>query len=247
MQDFEFTVQDGHLYILQTRNGKCTPQASAQIALDLLDAGVISAAVAHERTEALKKSDLVRTRIVSEHGKALKPLAHAASASNGVAVGEIAFDEASARVRHASGASVLLVRRDAETGDIAALELTAGLLTQRGARTSHAAVVARQLGKVCLVGCEAMELDEAARTLRIGAATLKEGETLTLDGNDGAIYQGAVHTVSEPMTELQARIAHLRRAAEKPGKSHRKEETPFDVAAGTAPASCAAGSTEKRS
>ena len=212
MQDFEFTVQDSHLYLLQTRNGKCTAQALARIALDLFDAGVISADVARERTAAVNPDELVMTRTVSSDGNPLTPLAHAASASSGVAVGEIAFNEAAARARHAVGASVILVRRDAETGDIAALELAAGLLTQRGARTSHAAVVARQLGKVCLVGCAEMQLDESGRSLQIGDTSLREGDLLTLDGNDGAVYAGAVHTAVQPLADLQARLKHLQKA-----------------------------------
>jgi pyruvate,orthophosphate dikinase len=127
-----------------------------------------------------------------------------------VASGEIAFDEARARTRRAVGASVILVRRDAETDDIAALELAAGLLTQRGSRTSHAAVVARQLGKVCLVGCSVLRLDEAMRTLQIGDTAMREGDEITIDGNDGAIYAGAMRTVVEPLSELQARLERLR-------------------------------------
>jgi pyruvate,orthophosphate dikinase len=224
MQDFEFTVQDGHLYLLQTRNGKCSAQALARIALDLFDAGVIPADVARARTGALRPDELVTTRTVSSAGRPLAPLARAASASSGVAVGEIAFDEAAARARHAAGASVILVRRDAETGDIAALELAAGLLTQRGARTSHAAVVARQLGKVCLVGCAEMQLDETGRKLHIGKTTLEQGDLLTLDGNDGAVYAGAMHTAVEPLVDLQARLVHLRKALGKVAKAHRVKQ-----------------------
>jgi pyruvate,orthophosphate dikinase len=211
MQDIEFTVQDAHLYMLQTRNGKRTPQAAARIALDLLDEGSISADVARERTAALKPAALMRMSIAaSDNDRPLTPLAHAASASSGVASGEIAFDEARARTRHAAGASVILVRRDAETDDIAALEVAAGLLTQRGARTSHAAVVARQLGRVCLVGCTALHLDESTRTLQMGDTVMHEGDEVTLDGNDGAIYAGTVRTVVEPLAELQARLERLR-------------------------------------
>lgn len=210
MQDFEFTVQDGCLYMLQTRTGKRTPQAAARIALDLFDEGVVSIDVARERTAALTPADLVRVRIATADGHPLMPLAHAASASSGVAAGEIAFDEARARERHAAGAPVVLVRRDAETGDIAALDVATGLLTQRGARTSHAAVVARQLGKVCLVGCAALRIDLSARTLRIGDAVMREGDILTLDGSDGAIYAGAARTVIEPLSELLARLERLR-------------------------------------
>jgi pyruvate, orthophosphate dikinase len=225
MQDFEFTVQDSRLYLLQTRNGKCSVQALARIALDLFDAGVISVEVARERTAALKPDELVATRTVASDGKPLTPLAHAASASSGVAIGEIAFGEEAAQARHAAGASVILVRRDAETGDIAALELAAGLLTQRGARTSHAAVVARQLGKVCLVGCAAMQLDETGRTLQIGETTLREGDLLTLDGNDGAVYAGAMHTGVEPLVDLQVRLKLLR-AVQSEGEKVRENKTP---------------------
>ncbi len=210
MQDFEFTVQDSRLYLLQTRNGKCTPQALARIALDLCDSGVITADVARDRTAALRPGDLVTMRTVSADGKPLAPLAHGVSAGSGVAVGEIVFDEVAARARHAAGAAVILVRRDAETADIAALDLSEGLLTQRGARTSHAAVVARQLGKVCLLGCAEMQMDEAGRSLRFGDTTLREGDLLTLDGNDGAVHAGAVHTAAQPLLELQARLEHLR-------------------------------------
>jgi pyruvate,orthophosphate dikinase len=149
---------------------------------------------------------------VSPDGGALIPLARAASASAGVVVGVIAFDQAAAMASHTSGASVVLVRHDAETGDIAALELAVGLLTQRGARTSHAAVVARQLGKVCLVGCAALHIDLAGRVLRVGDTTLHEGDVLTLDGNEGAVYAGTVQTVIEPLAELQARLTHLRQS-----------------------------------
>jgi pyruvate,orthophosphate dikinase len=230
MQDFEFTVQDAHLYLLQTRNGKCSAQALARIALDLFDAGVISAELARERTAALKLGDLVTMRTVSSDGEPLTPLSHAASASSGVAVGEIAFDEAAAQDRHAAGAAVILVRRDAETADIAALELAVGLLTQRGARTSHAAVVARQLGKVCLVGCTAMQLDESGRTLQIGETSLGEGDLLTLDGNDGAVYAGAVHTAIAPLVDLQDRLKDLRAGQGKVAKVHKTKKTAKDMA-----------------
>jgi len=102
------------------------------------------------------------------------------------------------------------VRGDAETSDIAALESAAGLLTQRGARTSHAAVVARQLGKVCLVGCAELQIDDAARTIKLGETTLREGELLTLDGNEGVVYAGAIQTKVEYPRELLARLESLR-------------------------------------
>lgn len=209
MQDFEFTVQQGVLHLLQTRAGKRTPQAAARIALDLLDEGVIDADTARARTAALDARALAEHRIASADGRALVPLGCAASAASGVACGEIVFDEERARARYAAGARLILVRQDAETRDLAALELAEGLLTRRGARTSHAAVVARQLGKVCLVGCEALRLDEAERTLEIGGHILREGDLLTLDGNEGAIHAGAVAVVEFVPEGLLARLDAL--------------------------------------
>jgi pyruvate,orthophosphate dikinase len=209
MQDFEFTVQDGRLYLLQTRTGKRTPQAAARIALDLLDEGLIDRATARARTAGLDAASLARTCVVASDGSALQPLGEAATACSGVAIGEIAFDAERAQARHAAGAPVILVRRDAETSDIAALDAACGLLTQRGARTSHAAVVARQLGKVCLVGCGTLQLDEAQRSLQLGDTVLHEGDTLTLDGNEGRIYAGAIRTVVEEPVDLLGRLAAL--------------------------------------
>jgi pyruvate,orthophosphate dikinase len=130
-----------------------------------------------------------------------------------VASGEIALDEARARSRSDRGASVILVRRDAETDDIAALQLAAGILTARGARTSHAAVVARQLGKVCLVGCETLSIDPSARTVRLGRIDLNEGDTISIDGNEGRVYVGPVRTRAEQPLELLQRLRQLKEAA----------------------------------
>ncbi|MFA7503634.1 MAG: PEP/pyruvate-binding domain-containing protein [Burkholderiaceae bacterium] len=212
MQDFEFTVEEGHLYMLQTRNGKRTPQAAARIALDLHDEGLLTRAEALERTAELDEIALAETRIVSHDGLASEPLAMAVSACSGVAVGELVLDEELARSRHAAGASVVLVRQDAETRDLSALELAAGLLTRNGARTSHAAVVARQLGKVCLVGCESLQIDERRRRVRIAGHDLAEGDVLTLDGHSGAVYAGAVRTLREAPADLLRRLEALRAA-----------------------------------
>lgn len=209
MQDFEFTVQDGRLYLLQTRTGKRTPQAAARIALDLFDAGLIDAATAQDRTRGLDARSLAIRIVATSDGKALTPLACAATASSGVACGEIALDEAGVRERSAAGHSAILVRRDAETSDLSALDLADGLLTQRGARTSHAAVVARQLGKVCLVGCEALSINESEGRVTIGGHELHEGDILTLDGNEGQIYAGATEIREQVPTELVARLDRL--------------------------------------
>jgi pyruvate,orthophosphate dikinase len=145
MQDFEFTVQEGRLFMLQSRSGKRTPQAAARIALDMLDAGMIDIDIARTRTAGLNRESLGQPHVVAEGGVPLVPLAQAPAASSGVAIGEIALDEARAVARHAAGVPVVLVRHTAETSDIAAIELAEGLLTCLGARTSHAAGVPRRL------------------------------------------------------------------------------------------------------
>ncbi|TGQ32427.1 PEP/pyruvate-binding domain-containing protein [Mesorhizobium sp. M00.F.Ca.ET.216.01.1.1] len=209
MQDFEFTVQEGVLFLLQTRAGKRTPFAAARIALDLLAEGLIDAGTARERTRVLDRQALTVLTIAAGDGAALSPIASASSAANGVVCGEIGLEETRVRERKAAGASVILVRRDAETSDIAALALADGLLTQHGARTSHAAVVARQLGKVCLVGSETMTIDDTRREVAFGGTVFPEGATLTLDGNSGKIYSGAAHIAETVPVELLARLDAL--------------------------------------
>ena len=209
MQDFEFTVQDGQLYLLQTRTGKRTLQAAARIALDLLDEGVIDLTTACERTQGLDARTLAIRVVAASNGNALVPIASAATAASGVVCGEIALDAARVRERKAAGCPVILVRRDAETRDISALDQADGLLTQRGARTSHAAVVARQLGKVCLVGCDALSIHEADARITIGDLTMREGDTLTLDGNEGHVYAGTTEIREQIPTDLVARLEDL--------------------------------------
>ncbi len=212
MQDFEFTVQDGTLHMLQTRAGKRTALAAARIALDLHDEGWIPTHEAQRRTQALEHGQLGTWRMVSEDGQAstLQPLATAVPACTGVVSGAIALDADAVRALVAQGKAAVLVRQDAETSDIAALQAAQGLLTQRGARTSHAAVVARQLGKTCLVGCTALQIDLGTRSLRLGSQTLHEGDAVTLDGNDGAIYAGEARIALVPDAALQIRLEALR-------------------------------------
>lgn len=222
MQDIEFTVQDGVLYLLQTRSGKRTPLAAARIALDLMDEGLIDTATALQRTSELHTDDIGTVRLASQgypHSQA-SPLARAVPACPGAVSGEIALDGERVAARIKDGATVILVRQDAETSDIAALECAVGLLTQRGARTSHAAVVARQLGKVCLVGCEDLRIDLAARTVRLGDIALSEGDVITLDGNEGSIYLGAVTAVMVPDDDLLQRLLALRKAQ---GATHHRK------------------------
>jgi pyruvate,orthophosphate dikinase len=224
MQDFEFTVQDGALSMLQTRSGKRTPLAAARIALDLLDEGLIDAAQALDRTQSLTDADLSMLRLVAPDAgqrgaHPVTALAQAMSACNGVVCGEIALDAQRAQERAATGASVILVRQDAQTSDIAALDAAAGLLTRRGARTSHAAVVARQMNKVCLVACSALQIDETGRSVRINDREFAEGELITLDGNEGLVYAGQVATVSVTDEALLARLHALRKTRSPAGPS----------------------------
>jgi len=217
MQDFEFTVQDGVLYMLQTRSGKRTPLAAARIALDLLDEGVIDPGQAMEKTQWLTDENLSTLRLVGSDADnpgahPATALAQAMSACNGVVCGEIALNAQRAQERAATGAPVVLVRQDAQTSDIAALDAAVGLLTRRGARTSHAAVVARQMNKVCLVACSALEIDEAGRSVRIHDREFAEGDLITLDGNEGLVYAGCLATVGVTDETLLARLHALREA-----------------------------------
>lgn len=222
MQDFEFTVQDGVLHMLQTRDGKRTPLAAARIALDLFDEGLIDSAEAGQRTQAIDVDALGTVRMVTgdDPDSAPAPLAQANPACSGVVSGAIALDAQAVERLVQQGLPAILVRQDAETSDISAMQGAQGLLTQRGARTSHAAVVARQMGKTCLVGCTALHIDEAARTVQIGSQTLAENERITLDGNDGAIYAGQARSALVPDTVLRERLAALR--GPQPGKKSRK-------------------------
>ncbi|WP_372057177.1 PEP/pyruvate-binding domain-containing protein [Tistrella mobilis] len=207
MQDIEFTIEDGRLFLLQTRDGKRTPLAAARIALDLLDEGLIDTRTARDRLRSLDRASLAERVIATADGVAAEPIARAASASAGVASGPIALDETQVEAARARGDIPILVRRDAETRDVAALDRAAGLLTMRGARTSHAAVVARQLGKVCLVGCGELMIDEASGRVVIGGRVFGTGSLITLDGNTGAVHAGAVEVVTREPEDLLARIA----------------------------------------
>ena len=138
------------------------------------------------------------------------PLAQAHPACPGVVSGAIALDAQAVERLVQRGVPAILVRQDAETSDIAAMQGAQGLLTARGARTSHAAVVARQMGKTCLVGCTALQIHDTARTVQIGNQTLNENDPITLDGNEGAIYAGHARSALVPDTALRAWLEDLR-------------------------------------
>ena len=203
VQDFEFTVEQGRLWLLQTRAAKRTPWAALVIACDLVDEGLIDEGAALDRLAGYDLETLSRSRLAQEGETAV---AHAIPASAGVATGPVALDLDAARRFSQKGESAVLVRRQASTDDLAALEVCRGLLTATGARTSHAAVVARQLGVVCAVGCVELSFDDGARALDLGGHKVHEGEVVTLDGGSGEVYLGAVPVVEERPVELLERV-----------------------------------------
>lgn len=204
VQDFEFTVEDGKLWLLQARSAKRTPLAALQIACDLVDEGLIDPPSALERLTPYDVDRITRTRLSS--GPGTGPIGRATPASTGVASGNIELDVEATLARVAQGKPVILVREHASTDDIKALAACTGLLTATGARTSHAAVVARQLGIVCLIGCPTLAIDQQAHRLRIGDHQLEEGETITLDASTGNIYRGALKPIEERPTDLIERV-----------------------------------------
>jgi pyruvate,orthophosphate dikinase len=204
MQDFEFTVEEGRLIMLQTRSGKRTPLAALRIAHDLVQERLISPEVAIER---LRDTEIDAVEIVSfRNDERQPPLIRGISAGTGVAVGAAVFDPARAMALQQRGTPTVLVREGAETGDIEALAKAVALVTSQGARTSHAAVVARQLGKPCVVGCRGLVIDPTGRSAAIGDSEIAEGEMLSVDGDSGAVYRGALDVIRSRPTELIERI-----------------------------------------
>lgn len=213
VQDFEFTVQEGRLYILQTRRAKRTPWAALQIAVDLVAEGLIGPGEALKQLEGIDLDAVVRRRVSNV---AAKPLAQAVAAGIGIATGRIALDPEAAKRFADGGEPAILVRRETTTADIAGMANAAGILTALGGRTSHAAVVARQLAKVCLVGCGALAIDLPSRTCRIGECDMAEGDWLSLDGNTGAVYGGRLDVVVETPDLALAAIRRWRQTVSRP-------------------------------
>jgi pyruvate,orthophosphate dikinase len=205
-QEFEFTVQDGRLYLLQSRTAKRTPWAALRMAVEQVREGLATPAQALARLDGIDLAAIERRRVADEGEAAL---ARAEPASIGLAVGAIALDTKACERLSASG-PVILVRNDTSTEDIAGIALAAGVLTARGGRTSHAAVVARQMGKVCLVGCAALRIDEKARAIVLGTRTLREGETICLDAERGRVIDGEPEVIVERPEGLLSEVAKWR-------------------------------------
>ncbi len=196
MQDFEFTIQDGRLYMLQTRNGKRTGRAAVRVAIRMVEEGLISKEEAIFRVEPNQLYDFLVPSL-DEKGKDLDVLATGLPASPGAAVGQIVFtaDEAVEKFNKDSRAKLILVRSETTPEDIGGMEVAAGILTSRGGMTSHAAVVTRGMGKCCVAGAGDIDVDEKAREMRVHGKVLKDGDWISLDGTTGRVINGKLNTV----------------------------------------------------
>jgi pyruvate, orthophosphate dikinase len=197
MQDFEFTIQDGKLYMLQTRNGKRTGLAAVRVALQMVEEGLITKEEAIFRVEPNQLYDFLVPRL-DEKSTKVEVLATGLPASPGAAVGQIVFtaDEAVKMAGHESTKNpVILVRAETTPEDIHGMEVAKGILTSRGGMTSHAAVVTRGMGKCCVAGAEKITVDEKSREMRVKGQIFKEGDWISLDGTTGRVIKGKLNTI----------------------------------------------------
>ncbi len=194
MQDMEFTIEDGKLYFLQTRNGKRTAPAALQIACDLVDEGMITPQEAVTRIEAKSLDQLLHPTFDADALKAGTVIGQALPASPGAAAGKVYFTAEDAKEAHERGERVVLVRLETSPEDIEGMHAAEGILTVRGGMTSHAAVVARGMGTACISGCGDIVIDEEAKFFTLGGKTYHEGDYISLDGSTGKIYDGDIRT-----------------------------------------------------
>ena len=194
MQDMEFTIEDGKLYFLQTRNGKRTAQAALQIACDLVDEGMITPQEAVSRIEAKSLDQLLHPAFDPDALKKGTVMGQALPASPGAAAGKIYFTAEEAKETHETGERVILVRLETSPEDIEGMHAAEGILTVRGGMTSHAAVVARGMGTACISGCGDIVIDEKKKQFTLGGKTYFEGDYISLDGSTGKIYDGDIQT-----------------------------------------------------
>ncbi|MCX5775985.1 MAG: pyruvate, phosphate dikinase, partial [Firmicutes bacterium] len=206
MQDMEFTVEDGKLYFLQTRNGKRTAAAALKIACDLVDEKLITEEEAVLRVEAKSLDSLLHPSFDPKELKKLKSIGEGLPASPGAATGKIAFTAAEAHKRHEAGEKIVLVRAETSPEDIEGMVAAEGILTMRGGMTSHAAVVARGMGKCCVVGCSTAEIDEETRTLKFNGKTYTDKDVISLDGSTGQVYEGDIKRVETALTGQFGRL-----------------------------------------
>ena len=212
MQDMEFTVQEGKLWFLQTRNGKRTGSAMVKIAMDLLHQGMIDEKTALARIEPNKLDELLHPVFNKAALKKAKVLVKGLPASPGAATGQIVFFADDAAEWHAAGKRVVLVRIETSPEDLAGMAVAEGILTARGGMTSHAAVVARGMGKCCVSGAGGLNIDYKKKTIEVGGVTLKEGDFLSINGSTGEIFEGQIETQA---AELSDDFAELMKLADK--------------------------------
>ncbi|MHA6523683.1 pyruvate, phosphate dikinase [Tessaracoccus sp. G1721] len=204
MQDMEFTVENGKLYLLQTRNGKRTAAAALKVASDLVDEGLITKEQALLRIEPGQLDQLLHPAIDPSHGK--DAIAQGLPASPGAAVGEVVFDADTAAERGGRGEPVVLVRFETTPDDIHGVIVCQGILTAHGGMTSHAAVVARGMGKPCVAGAQGIKIDPVGKTLTIGDRVIAEGEIITLDGTEGLVYGEGLELIPPQINEDFSRV-----------------------------------------
>ena len=216
MQDMEFTVQEGKLWFLQTRNGKRTGAAMVKIAMDLLRQGMIDEKTAIERCEPQKLDELLHPVFSKEALAKAKELTRGLPASPGAACGQIVFFAEDAAKWHEDGHKVVMVRIETSPEDLAGMAVAEGILTARGGMTSHAAVVARGMGKCCVSGAGAINVDYKNRTVEIDGEVLREGDYISLNGTNGSVYKGAIKTQAAELSgdfaalmDLCAKYTHL--------------------------------------
>lgn len=241
MQDLEFTIQQGTLYILQTRNGKRTGLAAIKIAVDMVAEGLITKEEAVNRVTPEQLDQVFHPMIDPAARKSARVIAKGLNASPGAAAGEIVFtaDEAEDWVKN-KGKKVLLVRRETSPEDIGGMHVAEGILTSTGGMTSHAAVVARGMGKPSIVGCKALQIDHAKKTLTIEGKVYQEGDFFTMDGTAGEVFEGPLPLIKPELKgeldEFLAWADEIRATANRPGltdqvfKIRTNADTPGDAA-----------------
>ena len=195
MQDMEFTVERGRLYMLQTRAAKRTAAAAVKTAVDMVEENLITKEMAVERIDPAQIDQLLHPTFDEAEEARAEVLTKGLPASPGAAAGQICFTAADAEKLAAAGQKVILARAETSPEDLAGMVAAEGILTARGGMTSHAAVVARGMGKCCVAGCSAIAVDEAAKTLTVGGRTLTEGDFVSLNGSKGVVYDGQIPTV----------------------------------------------------
>ncbi|MHB9313831.1 pyruvate, phosphate dikinase [Fusobacterium polymorphum] len=229
MQDVEFTIEDSKLYILQTRNGKRTAEASLKIAMDLVNEGIITKEEAILKVEPASINKLLNGDFEEKYLKEATLLTKGLAASSGVAVGRIMFDAKRVKIRE----KTILVREETSPEDLQGMALAQGIVTLKGGATSHGAVVARGMGKCCVTGCSEIKIDEVNKTMTVGKYTLKEGDFISVSGHTGEIYLGKIplkeSSFSDELKEFVSWATKIKRMGVR-----MNADTPEDVEQGKA-------------